>query len=147
MNIKTANRLTELRKSKGLSQEELAAAVGYRSANSRSTINKVETGKNDVLQTKLPLYAEALGVSVVELLALDEPEQSPTPQTPDDLLAFALFGDSSVVTAEDLEDIRKFAAFIKDRRKNETQKVYGRNTERRYAPQPCSLHRHRNNIK
>lgn len=55
-----------------MSQEELAKAVGYTSNNSRSTINKVEMGYNDIVQSKLPAYARALNVTVSYLLGVDE---------------------------------------------------------------------------
>lgn len=114
------SRIRHYRVLRGMTQKELASAVGYTSDSSKTTINKIEAGQRDVSQSRLPRFAEALGVSVLDLLGIEESaETSATPQTPDDLLAFALFGDSSVVTAEDLEDIRKFAAFIKDRRKND----------------------------
>lgn len=65
-------KIRDLRIQKGMSQEELAKKVGYKSTNSRSTINKIEMGKNDISQSKIPLYAKALGVSVGELLATDK---------------------------------------------------------------------------
>ena len=43
-------RIRELRIKKGMSQEQLAKAVGYTSDNSRSTINKVEQGQNNIGQ-------------------------------------------------------------------------------------------------
>lgn len=44
----------------GLTQEELAIKMGYRS---KSTINKIELGRNDVSQTKLVKFAEVLDCS------------------------------------------------------------------------------------
>lgn len=116
------SRIRDLRIRKGMTQEDLARAVGYTSRSSKSTINKIETGHTDVVQSKLPLYAKALGVSVVDLLGItDESENGVSHnQSPDEILAFALFGDSSVVTAEDLADIRKFADYIKARRNDST---------------------------
>ena len=68
-------RIRELRIQKGLSQEELAKAVGYTSKNSRSTINKVEKGQNDITQSKLEAYAKALDVSVLCLLGYNTPSE------------------------------------------------------------------------
>lgn len=65
-------RIRELRISLGMSQEELAKAVGYKSNNSRSTINKVEMGYNDIVQSKLPAYARALNVTVSYLLGVEQ---------------------------------------------------------------------------
>ena len=56
-----------------MSQDELAKRSGY---GSRSTINKIELGINDVPQSKIKAIAEALGVSVGTLLCLDEFDES-----------------------------------------------------------------------
>lgn len=68
LKIEIGNRIRELRIRKGMSQEELAKAVGYTSEHSRSTINKVEKGKNDITQSRLKEYAKALDTSVAYLL-------------------------------------------------------------------------------
>ena len=64
-------RIRQLRIQKGMSQEELATAVGYKSENSRSTVNKVEKGINDITQSRLKAYAKALGTTVAYLLGYD----------------------------------------------------------------------------
>lgn len=53
----------------GLSQEELAKKLGY---SSRSTINKIENGTNDVVQTKVVDFAKALDTTIAYLMAWDE---------------------------------------------------------------------------
>lgn len=65
-------RIRELRIKQGMSQEQLAKAVGYTSEHSRSTINKVEQGQNDIVQSKLKEYAKALGVTVGYLLGIED---------------------------------------------------------------------------
>lgn len=65
-------RIRELRIAKGMSQEELAKAVGYKSTNSRSTINKVEKGQNDISQSRIRIYASVLGVSPTYLMGMDD---------------------------------------------------------------------------
>lgn len=57
------NRRIEL----GLTQDELAKKLGYKS---RSSINKIESGKNDIPQSKISSIAKALNVSLLELLDL-----------------------------------------------------------------------------
>lgn len=52
----------------GLSQEELAMRMGYKS---RSSINKIETGR-PVTQKIIARLAEALGVSIPYLMGWDE---------------------------------------------------------------------------
>lgn len=56
--------ISTLRKKLGMTQEELAKAVGYKS---RSAINKIELGINDVPRGKLKAFSEALGTSPAEL--------------------------------------------------------------------------------
>ena len=65
-------RIRQLRTDLGMSQEELAKAVGYTKPNSRSTINKIEMGYNDIAQSKLPIYAKVLKVNVSYLLGIDD---------------------------------------------------------------------------
>lgn len=67
--IEIGNRIKQLRTEKDMSQDELAKRSGY---GSRSTINKIELGINDVPQSKIKTIAEALGVSVGTLLCWDE---------------------------------------------------------------------------
>ena len=49
----------------GMSQQELADALGYKT---RSTIAKIESGENDVTQKKLQHFAEALDTTVESLI-------------------------------------------------------------------------------
>lgn len=48
-----------------MTQEELAKKLGYKS---RSSINKIESGENDIPQSKVIEFAKALGVTVMDLL-------------------------------------------------------------------------------
>lgn len=68
--------IKRIREEKGMSQEELAKLVGFKS---RSSINKIEMGVNDITQSKLVAIANALGVSPGELMGSDEPAP-PAPQ-------------------------------------------------------------------
>lgn len=56
--------LKRLRIARGLSQEELAKALGY---TNRSSINKIEVGRSCLPTSKLKRAAEVLGVSPLEL--------------------------------------------------------------------------------
>ena len=62
-------RVRERRQQLGMSQEELAKRLGY---TSRSTINKIENGTNDVVQTKVIDFANALDTSIAYLMAWDK---------------------------------------------------------------------------
>lgn len=52
-----------------MTQEELAKKLGYKS---KSTINKVELGVNDIVQSKVVKYAEVLGVTPSYLMGWEE---------------------------------------------------------------------------
>ena len=66
---KFGERVRERRLELGLSQDELAKKLGY---SSRSTINKIENGTNDVVQTKVVDFARALETTISYLMAWDE---------------------------------------------------------------------------
>ena len=53
----------------GLTQEDLAALIGYKH---KSSINKIEDGKVDIPRAKIPLFAKALKVTETELQGYDE---------------------------------------------------------------------------
>ncbi|MBR3964578.1 MAG: helix-turn-helix domain-containing protein [Clostridia bacterium] len=63
-------RIMKRRKALGLTQEALAARIGYRS---KSTINKIELGINDIPNSKLPVFAEALETTPAWLMGYDVP--------------------------------------------------------------------------
>ena len=65
-----ARRVRERRAALGLSQEELADRMGYRS---KSSITKLEKGVNDLPQSKLEELAAALETTPAYLLGLDTP--------------------------------------------------------------------------
>ena len=63
-----------MRKELGLTQEELAKRMGYKS---KSTINKIELGINDIPQSKIVQFAEVLGTTPARLMGWDEKNNSP----------------------------------------------------------------------
>lgn len=67
-----------MRKALGLTQEELAKRMGYKS---KSTINKIELGINDIPQSKIAQFAEVLCTTPARLMGWDEEETSP-PEEP-----------------------------------------------------------------
>lgn len=56
--------LKRLRLARGMSQDELAKALGY---TNRSSINKIEVGRSNIPADKIARTAEVLGVSPLEL--------------------------------------------------------------------------------
>ena len=69
MNIEIANRLVELRKKNGLSQEELAEKLGL----SRQAVSKWERAEASPDTDNLICLAKLYGVSLDELLRTDQP--------------------------------------------------------------------------
>lgn len=69
MNIKIANRLVELRKKSGLSQEQLADKLGL----SRQAVSKWERAEASPDTDNLICLAKLYNVSLDELLSVDEP--------------------------------------------------------------------------
>lgn len=67
--VMIGHRIKQLRLERELSQDELAKRSGY---GSRSTINKIELGINDVPQSKVKAIAEALGVTVEDIICWEE---------------------------------------------------------------------------
>jgi len=67
MNI--GQRIAERRKQLNMTQEELAHKMGYKS---KSSINKIELGINDVPQKKIVQFAKELDTTVNYLMDWDE---------------------------------------------------------------------------
>ena len=67
--------IAKYREEIGLSQEELAHLLGYKS---RSTINKIETGERDVPRKMIAQLSIILNVSPLELLGENEKSPSST---------------------------------------------------------------------
>lgn len=61
-------RIKTARESNGWTQEELAQKMGYKS---KSTINKIELGVNDVSQSKIKRFSDVLGVPIPYLMGWD----------------------------------------------------------------------------
>ena len=71
-----------MRKRLGMTQEELATRMGYKS---KSTINKIELGVNDIPQSKIVKFAEVLGTTPAYLMGWTEDnnkEENLSPEEP-----------------------------------------------------------------
>ena len=62
-----------MRKQLDWTQEELAKRMGYKS---KSTINKIELGINDIPQSKIVQFAKVLGTTPAHLMGWDEEEKT-----------------------------------------------------------------------
>ena len=98
-NIKS--RRTELK----MSQDTLAELTGYKD---RSSIAKIEKGEVDLAESKIREFAKALKVSPQELMGWDEPDEP---------ITIAANFDGDEYTADELDRIKEYAAFIKATRR------------------------------
>lgn len=62
-------RIRERREALGMTQEELAAELGYKN---KSSIAKIETGTNDIVQSKVREFATALQTTSAYLMGWDD---------------------------------------------------------------------------
>lgn len=76
MNIEIANRLVQLRKQHGFSQEELAARLGL----SRQAVSKWERAEASPDTDNLILLSRVYGVSIDQLLRTEDPIPEPEPE-------------------------------------------------------------------
>lgn len=111
-------KLLEARKRRGMSQESLAAAIGT----SKQNIYKYEKGIiTNIPLDKLEALAAILEPDPAELLGWrgDDVQTSTTPAgISDDALRFALWGgDAEQITQEQLDEVKRFAAFVRERDK------------------------------
>lgn len=110
-------KIRELRKKCGITMKELGAAIGV----AESTISQYETGKRQPDYETLLKIAEFFGVTTDYLLTGEDIKKAPTQEgertVSDKELMFALWGDSQNVDEADLEDVRRYAAFVEERKK------------------------------
>lgn len=69
-------RIRKKREELGITQEDLAQKLGYKN---KSTIAKIETGTNDIVQSKVVKFAEVLNTSVAYLMGWEEEPAPPAP--------------------------------------------------------------------
>lgn len=98
---------------KGISPTGAALEMGISRGAVSAWKNGARIPNSDIL-TKIAAY---FGVSVDYLLGIEEKEK-PTAEkaVSDEELKFALFGDATV-SDEDFEDVKRFAEFIKNKKK------------------------------
>lgn len=71
-------KIAEKRKELGWRQEDLANKLGYKS---KSTINKIELGINDIPQAKVAMFAKALGTTPAYLMGWEDEQKKNDIQT------------------------------------------------------------------
>ena len=78
--MQIGKKIRALRYQINLTQEELAKLMGYKS---KSTINKIELGVNDIPQSKIVQFAEVLGTTPADLMGWKEEEKNDSPTEAD----------------------------------------------------------------
>ncbi len=95
----------------------LCGELGFR----RSVLSDLKNGRKKSLDTTtLMKIAEYFNVSVDYLLTGEEIKKAPTDGeriVSDDDIMFALWGDSDDVDEDDLDDVKRYAAFVRERKK------------------------------
>lgn len=104
--------LFNLRKKHGLTQKELADKLGV----AASTIGNYEQGTRTPDYETLEVIADFFNVPMDSLFGKNNNNNS---FISNDVLKFALFGGDKEITDEQLEEVKRFAKFVKDRDKNE----------------------------
>lgn len=110
------DRITELCKAKGVTGSRMCLDLGL----SKSTLSDIKSGRKKGISTataqKMAAY---LGVSVGYLLGEEGKEKAPTEAgartVTDEDIKFALFGGSGEITDAMYEEVKQFAAFVKNR--------------------------------
>lgn len=110
------NTIIDLCKQKGITGGKMCTDLGI----SKGTLTDLKMGRQKSLSTgKAQMIAAYLGVSVDYLLG--EKEKAPTENCErpisDEQLKFALWGNCQDIDETDLEDVRRYAAFVRERKK------------------------------
>lgn len=108
----TVERIIQRRKELSMSQEELAAAIGYKD---KSSICRIESGEREIRQSTLLKIAEALKVSVPWLMGYDE-ENPPAPQPTAEQTA--ILERIEKLNPEQLQEVGQFVEFLISKRQD-----------------------------
>lgn len=106
-------RIKARREELGMTQDELAKKLGYKS---RSSINKIELGERKLTQSKIVDIAKALDVSPLYILGLEEthPADSIVPRDDDEAVLLDSFRKLSDEGRRKLLETAKLVAVIKN---------------------------------
>ena len=116
-----AEQLRKARIASGLTQQQVADAMGI----TNSTYCGYETGKRQPDVQKIKQLSKILGVSGDSLLETGY-EKAPTLEgerkVSDEDIKFALFGGSGDITDAMMDEVRSFAAYVKQREEQKKKK-------------------------
>ena len=104
-----SNRILNLIEQQDFSYGELSGITGI----PKSALQRYATGETEKIPfDRLELIAKALGTSAACLLGREEESARPVS---DDDIKFALFGGDGEITDEMYDEVKRFAAYIKQR--------------------------------
>jgi transcriptional regulator with XRE-family HTH domain len=114
--VSFGERLRSARESRGYTQQQIADLMQI----DKSTYCGYETGKRQPDVQKIKQLSKILGVSGDDLLETDYAgEKAPADHgkrsVSDDEIKFALFGGGDEITDEMFDEVKRFAAYIKQR--------------------------------
>ncbi len=113
MNESFAIRLRRAMDLRRMKATELSSKTGI----DRGSISHYLKGSYKPATEKLDKIADALSVDVAWLMGYDVPmtKSSPKGAISDEELKFALFGGEAEITDEQLEEVKRFAKFVKEK--------------------------------
>ena len=106
-------RIKFLREQRGMSQQELAVLVGFKTA---SAVNKIELGLRDINQSKILAFSQALGTTPSYLMGWEETENSPdvAPPTPREEKYEEIFSLLAALPEEKLAEAFRYLKYLAD---------------------------------
>lgn len=113
--MRTLDKICDLLKQQSKKQKELTDFLGI----GKNVFTDWKSGKCNSYKKHIDKIAEFLGVSTDYLLGTQK--ETPAADS-DEALMFALWGgDTADITPEMLNDVRKFAQFIREKKKDDSQ--------------------------
>lgn len=106
------DKIRTLRKAQGLNQTELGERLGVKT----NAVSKWECGRvEDIPMSKVKAMAKLFGVPISYLMEDDSAPSKEKQQVTDDDIQFALFGGRDEITDAMYDEVKKFAAYLKQR--------------------------------
>ena len=106
--MSVGEKIKHLRESMNLTQTELGDRLGVK----KNAVSKWECGRvEDIPTSKIKAMANLFGVKASYLIEDEEPKK----EVSDDDIQFALFGGKDEITEKMYEEVKNFAAFLKQR--------------------------------
>lgn len=106
------DRIRSRREELGMSQQDLANKIGYKS---RSAINKIEQGLRDISQSKIAAFAKALETTPAYLMGWEEEKAPSVPEDGEDYIVMNRGGNRRILhlNKEQLDYLEKTIDLIK----------------------------------